>query len=27
VMDRGAIIASGTRAELDPDKVRRHLTV
>jgi urea transport system ATP-binding protein len=27
VMDRGAIVVSGTRAELDPDKVRRHLTV
>jgi urea transport system ATP-binding protein len=27
VMDRGQIVASGTRAELDPDKVRRHLTV
>jgi urea transport system ATP-binding protein len=27
VMDRGQIVASGTREELDPDKVRRHLTV
>ncbi len=27
VMDRGQIIISGTRAELDPVKVRRHLTV
>jgi urea transport system ATP-binding protein len=27
VMDRGAIVASGTRAELDSEKVRRHLTV
>jgi urea transport system ATP-binding protein len=27
VMDRGQIVASGTRAELDPEKVRRHLTV
>jgi len=27
VMDRGEIILSGTRADMDPDKVRRHLTV
>ena len=27
VMDRGEIILSGTRDEMDPDKVRRHLTV
>jgi urea transport system ATP-binding protein len=27
VMDRGHIILTGTRAEMDPDKVRRHLTV
>jgi urea transport system ATP-binding protein len=27
VMDRGEIVLSGTRAEMDPDKVRRHLTV
>ena len=27
VMDRGHIILSGTRGEMDPDKVRRHLTV
>ena len=27
VMDRGHIILSGTREEMDPDKVRRHLTV
>ncbi|HZP19462.1 MAG TPA: urea ABC transporter ATP-binding subunit UrtE [Bauldia sp.] len=27
VMDRGAIVLSGTRAEMDPEKVRRHLTV
>jgi urea transport system ATP-binding protein len=27
VMDRGQIILSGTRADMDPDKVRRHLTV
>jgi urea transport system ATP-binding protein len=27
VMDRGEIVLSGTRAEMDPDKVRRHITV
>ncbi len=27
VMDRGEIILSGTAADMDPDKVRRHLTV
>jgi urea transport system ATP-binding protein len=27
VMDRGAIVLAGTRAEMDPDKVRRHLSV
>jgi urea transport system ATP-binding protein len=27
VMDRGHIILSGTRDEMDPEKVRRHLTV
>ena len=27
VMDRGQIVLSGTRAEMDPEKVRRHLTV
>ncbi len=27
VMDRGQIVLSGTRDEMDPDKVRRHLTV
>ena len=27
VMDRGHIILSGTREEMDPEKVRRHLTV
>jgi urea transport system ATP-binding protein len=27
VMDRGQIVLSGSREELDPDKVRRHLTV
>jgi len=27
VMDRGQIILTGTREEMDPDKVRRHLTV
>ena len=27
VMDRGEIVLSGTRNEMDPDKVRRHLTV
>jgi urea transport system ATP-binding protein len=27
VMDRGQIVLSGTRADLDPEKVRRHLTV
>jgi urea transport system ATP-binding protein len=27
VMDRGQVVLSGTRDELDPDKVRRHLTV
>ena len=27
VMDRGEIVLSGTRDEMDPDKVRRHLTV
>ncbi len=27
VMDRGQIVLSGTRADMDPDKVRRHLTV
>jgi hypothetical protein len=26
-MDRGEIVLSGTKDELDPDKVRRHLTV
>ena len=27
VMDRGQIVLSGTRADMDPEKVRRHLTV
>jgi urea transport system ATP-binding protein len=27
VMDRGEIVLSGTRDEMDPDSVRRHLTV
>ena len=27
VMDRGEIVLSGTRADMDPDKVRRHITV
>ena len=27
VMDRGHIILTGTREEMDPEKVRRHLTV
>ena len=27
VMDRGQIVASGTRDDMDPDRVRRHLTV
>jgi urea transport system ATP-binding protein len=27
VMDRGEIVLSGTRAEMDPEKVRRHITV
>jgi urea transport system ATP-binding protein len=27
VMDRGQIVLSGTRDEMDPDKVRGHLTV
>jgi urea transport system ATP-binding protein len=27
VMDRGEIILAGTRDQMDPDKVRRHLTV
>jgi urea transport system ATP-binding protein len=27
VMDRGHIILAGTREEMDPDRVRRHLTV
>ena len=27
VMDRGEIVLSGTRAEMDPEKVHRHLTV
>ena len=27
VMDRGQIVLSGTRAEMDPEKVHRHLTV
>jgi urea transport system ATP-binding protein len=27
VMDRGQIVLSGTRAEMDPERVRRHLTV
>ncbi len=27
VMDRGEVIVSGTRAEMDPDKVRAHMTV
>jgi urea transport system ATP-binding protein len=27
VMDRGHNILTGTREEMDPDKVRRHLTV
>ena len=27
VMDRGQIVLAGTRAEMDPEKVRRHLTV
>jgi urea transport system ATP-binding protein len=27
VMDRGEIVLSGTRGELDPEKVRRHITV
>jgi urea transport system ATP-binding protein len=27
VMDRGEIVLSGARADMDPDRVRRHLTV
>ena len=27
VMDRGEVVLAGTRADMDPDKVRRHLTV
>ena len=27
VMDRGEIVLAGTRADMDPDKVRRHITV
>jgi urea transport system ATP-binding protein len=27
VMDRGEIVLSGTRDEMDPDRIRRHLTV
>jgi urea transport system ATP-binding protein len=27
VMDRGEIVLSGTRADMDPEKVRRHITV
>jgi urea transport system ATP-binding protein len=27
VMDRGEIVLSGTRGNMDPDKVRRHITV
>ncbi|SDB34713.1 amino acid/amide ABC transporter ATP-binding protein 2, HAAT family (TC 3.A.1.4.-) [Bauldia litoralis] len=27
VLDRGHVVASGTREDLDPEKVRRHLTV
>jgi len=27
VMDRGEVIVSGTRAEMDPEKVRAHMTV
>jgi urea transport system ATP-binding protein len=27
VMDRGEIVLSGTREEMDPEKVRRHITV
>ena len=27
VMDRGQIVLSGTRAEMDPEKIHRHLTV
>jgi urea transport system ATP-binding protein len=27
VMDRGEIVLAGTRAEMDPEKVRRHITV
>jgi urea transport system ATP-binding protein len=27
VMDRGEVVLAGTRVDMDPDKVRRHLTV